>query len=238
LATGERIAGSQSAAESIALKLSGKTIGSFALEIVEKRPFRTRSGWLLVVIAIRDKAGAVSETPLTTGIVSAGGRGVKPWFECRLYPKVTFSDGRSVDARELGLEARIINKLGSLVPPGGHLMIDYESPGQEETFAELSLRVPPPASYLGSLMFRAGFCGEFKDWYFSEGGHEGPRKLQANKPLDAAALGRALESHQHELSAFLEQPLPAERSKAEIIQRAQERARALLRECRRKGRPR
>ncbi len=82
-------------------------------------------------------------------------------------------------------------------------MIDYENPGQEETFAELGLRVPAPASYLGSLMFRAGFRGEFKDWYFSEGGHEGPRKLQGNKSPDRAAARRALANHRRELSAFV-----------------------------------
>ncbi len=167
-----------------------------------------------------------------TGIVSAGGRGVEPWIECRLYPIVASGPGDSpadsIDARALGLEAGMVELLGDLIPPGGHLMIDYENPGQEETFAELGLRVPPSASYLGSLMFQAGFRGEFKDWYFSEGGHEGPRKLQGNKSPDQAAARRALANHRSELSAFVARGLPSDHAQAEIVRRAQTRARRLL----------
>jgi len=163
-----------------------------------------------------------------TGIVSAGGRGVKPWIECRLFPIVTNASGNSIDARALGLEAKVVGMLGDLIPPGGHLMIDYENPGQEETFAELVLRVPPAASYLGSIMFQAGFRGEFKDWYFPEGGHEGPRKLQANKSPDRAAARRAIANHRRELSAFVARPLPSDSAQTAIVRRAQSRARRLL----------
>jgi hypothetical protein len=163
-----------------------------------------------------------------TGIVSGGGRGVKPWIECRLYPSLSIDAKETIDARGLGLEADLVGILATLVPPGGHLMVDYESPGQEETFSELLLRVPPAASHLGSLMFKAGFRGHFKDWYFSEGGHEGPRKLQANKSPDAKAARRALEDHRHDLTEFLKRPLPDDKSQAAIVRRAQTRARELI----------
>lgn len=114
-------------------------------------------------------------------------------------------------------------------------MLDYENAGQEETFAELVLGVPPPASYLGFLMFRAGCRGEFKDWYFSEGGHEGPRKLQANKSPDAAAEKLALRGHLKHLRAFIRSPMPRGRNDAAIVAGAKARARLLLKELGRKS---
>ncbi len=167
-----------------------------------------------------------------TGIVSGGGRGVKPWFECRFYPQVTMADGTALDARAYGLEAPLIDRLGELVPSGGHLMVEYESPGQSMTHAELLLRVPPAATHLGALMFHAGFRGAFKDWYISEGGHEGPRKLQANKSPDAEAARVARRTHIAELTDFIRQTLPRGSADAEIVARAQARARAILKEIR------
>jgi len=127
-----------------------------------------------------------------TGLISGGGRGVMPWFEGRIYPWLELANGERFDARKEGLEADLINLISSLVPSGGHLMLEYESSGQSETHRELLLRVPPAATHLGALMFAAGFRGHFKDWYISQGGHEGPRKLQANKSPNTAAAREAL----------------------------------------------
>lgn len=181
-----------------------------------------------MTVALADANGTPSKTPLMTGIVSGGGRGVMPWFECRLYPELTMADGAVLDARASRLEAALIDRLGELVPEGGHLMVEYESPGQTETHSELLLRVPPAASWLGALMFHAGFRGALKDWYISEGGHEGPRKLQANKSPNPAAARIAIRTHAAELTAFVKQPLPARRADAEIVARAQTRARTIL----------
>jgi len=215
-------------------RIGSSRIDGFSLVIAETRPIRSRVGWLYVRIALRDQAGAISSTPIATGIVSGGGREVKPWIECRLFPRVEFGDRTSIDARGLGLEAEIVRLMGEWIPPGGHLMLDYENPGQEDTFAELVLGIPPPASYLGFLMFRAGCRSEFKDWYFSEGGHEGPRKLQANKSPDAAAEKLALRGHMKHLRAFIRSPMPRGRNEAAIVAGAKARARLLLKEFGRK----
>jgi len=211
-------------------RIDSRQIGIFSLVVAEARPIQPRAGWLHIKIALRDRSGAISSSPIATGIVSGGGRGVKPWLEGRLFPVVKFANRSAVDARSMGLEAEIVKVLSSLIPPGGHLMLDYEHPGQEETFAELTLGVPPATTYLGSLMFRAGCRGEFKDWYFSEGGHEGPRKLQANKSPDAASRQRAMREHLRQLRAFIRQPAPRDREPAAIVARAQSRARLLVRE--------
>ena len=79
-------------------------------------------------------------------------------------------------------------------------------------------------------MFAAGFRGRFKDWYISEGGHEGPRKLQANKSPDAAAARAALRVNLDELKQFIERKPPENADDAAVVGRAQERARDLMRE--------
>jgi hypothetical protein len=230
------------AAKRLAAKIDGAKLEgecTFILAVTDLRPVRPRAGWYHLAVALKDAQGEPSRTPnpsrtpLMTGLVSGGGRLVMPWFECRLFPVVEMADGTTIDARAQRLEAAFVDLVGTLVPLGGHLMIEYESPGQHETHEELLLRVPPAASYLGSLMFHAGFRGDFKDWYISEGGHEGPRKLQANKSPTPAAARVAMRNHLRELSAFVKRPLPDRSEDAAVIERAQERARALLKELRR-----
>ena len=208
-------------------RLDGREVSTGELKVLNPRPVRPRTGWLYLTLALKDKRRGVSTSPIATGIVSGGGRGVKAWVECRLYPRVEF-DSHSLDARKAGLEGEVVKILADLIPSGGHLMLDYENAGQEQTFAELVLRVPPAASYLGALMFHAGCRGHFKDWYFSEGGHEGPRKLQANKPPDRKEAMRALRVHSSELKEFIRRPLPKEPGEAAVIEIAKRRAREIL----------
>lgn len=214
-----------SAAQMIA-QIDGATMASFRLCVREQRPVRTRSGWLEVKIALCD-ASRASVSPLLVGIVSGGGRGVAPWIECRIIPTVEFADG-AIDIRELGLEERLIAHLGHLIPPGGHLMVDYESAGQELTMRELALRVPPSATHLGSLMFYAGLRGKFKDWYFSEGGNEGPRKLQANKSPNQAAARSAMREQVALWRDFIRGATRLEGQDGAILRAAIARARALV----------
>ena len=210
--------------------LSAKDGRTFALVLSDLREVRLRAGWLQFALTVRDENGQPARTPLMTGLISGGGRGVMPWFEGRIYPWLELANGQRFDARKEGLEADLINLISSLVPSGGHLMLEYESPGQSETHRELLLRVPPAATHLGSLMFAAGFRGHFKDWYISEGGHEGPRKLQANKSPNTAAAREALRFNLDELKQFIKRKLPQNSEDCALVARAQERARSLLKE--------
>jgi hypothetical protein len=218
------------AAWSTARAIDGRQVGRYRLKVSGVRPVRPRVGWLYVDVDLGGPQGEVSGTHLATAIVSGGGRGVRPWIECRIFPQVSFGEGRVIDTRADGLDARFIGLLGSLIPPGGHLMIDYDSGGQDLTLAELVARVPPVSCYLGELMFRAGFCGQFKDWYFSEGGHEGPRKLQANKSPNRAAEQAALREHMQNLRQFVRRPLPAREPDRTVIANAVARARKLIKD--------
>src|SRR5258707_1291018 len=97
------------AASVLANRIDGHRFGRFTLKVTGARPVRPRAGWLYVDIALTDPQGAVSKTRLVSAIVSGGGRGVKQWVECRIFPQVEFDHGHLVDARELGLETDIIN---------------------------------------------------------------------------------------------------------------------------------
>lgn len=211
-------------------RLSTKGGRAIELVLIELQEVRLRAGWLRFALTIRGHDGQPARTPLMTGLISGGGRGVMPWCEGRICPWVEFANGERFDAREAGLEAGLISLIGSMVPAGGHLMLEYESPGQSETHRELLLRVPPAATHLGALMFAAGFRGHFKDWYISEGGHEGPRKLQANKSPNAAAARDALQFNLDELKQFIKRQPPENAEDAALVTRAQERARLLLKE--------
>jgi hypothetical protein len=218
-------------------RLSAKGRRVFELVVSQLHQVRPRAGWLRFVLTVRDEDGQPARTPLMTGLISGGGRGVMPWFEGLIFPWLELADGKWLDAREAGLEGELIKLIGSLVPAGGHLMLEYESPGQSETHRELLLRVPPAATHLGALMFAAGFRGHFKDWYISEGGHEGPRKLQANKSPNANAARKAMQSNLKELTQFIKRRLPKNSEDARLITRAQERARDLVQEFARTSRP-
>lgn len=212
----------------LAVRFARRRIGRWRLTLDEVRPLRTRVGWFHISVGLAGEGGQRIGGPVMTAIVSGGGRGVKPWIEGRLFPEVR-ADGRRIGTRAEGIEDELIAIMGAAIPPGGHLMIDYESGGQEETFNELRLGVPPAATSLGARMLAAGLVGEFKDWYFSEGGHEGPRKLQANKPPDQRSRDAALAERIRELRGFLKLLLPKKRADAKIVARARARAVELIR---------
>lgn len=142
----------------------------------------------------------VSELGRTTQPVAFGMQNAGPypgynWVEVVDYDHILpLPDGREVEVPE-GIERRIFEVFATLVPAGGHLMVEYDSPGRQMTALALAARVPPLATPLGAMMAAVG-CGDaFKDWYISEGGREGPRKLQGFRALNEEhARTRGLET--------------------------------------------
>ena len=146
-----------------------------------------------------DRGGRMSEEPVAFGLHNSGPYPGYNWLEIVRYQPSPAIAGEPADLRAAGLEEELFGALSTLVPPGGHLMAEYDSPAQRQSERILTLGYPPVTSPLGYLLFRAG-CRSFRDWYISEGGREGPRKLQGYKPLDealakerTAALRRRLE---------------------------------------------
>jgi hypothetical protein len=75
--------------------------------------------------------------------------------------------------------------------------VSYDSPFHRETQEDLIKGVPPVSTAQGELLFHAGFR-LVKDWYLAEGGHEGPRKLWGEKPLNGD------EAREFDLRTFLQ----------------------------------
>ena len=81
-------------------------------------------------------------------------------------------------------------------------LFSRESKIHRETKQGLDRGYPSVVTPLGFLLFTAG-CGiGFKDWYFAEGGREGPEKLQGYKPLNSEIAERKAGSMLRELRDF------------------------------------
>jgi len=148
--------------------------------------------------------GDLSSDPLLLGLHNSGRYPAYNWIDVIRYEDSTiFESGERLDLAARRLDRRLFHLLGQLIPPGGHLMVEYESEGQRPTERMLTLGMPPVATPLGYLFFLSGCGGSFRDWYISEGGREGPRKLQGFRPLDAEDARRKAQSMAEELRQFL-----------------------------------
>jgi hypothetical protein len=157
-----------------------------------------------------DAKGRLSEEAVAFGLHNSGPYPGYNWLEVIRYEPSPRIGGAPADLRSVGpsaglrasLEEELFGALSGLVPAGGHLMVEYDSPAQKESERILGLDYPPVTSPLGYLLFRAG-CRSFRDWYISEGGREGPRKLQGYKPLTAALAQERTEALRRQVQECL-----------------------------------
>ena len=152
-----------------------------------------------------DRSGRLSEEPVAFGLHNSGPYPGFNWLEVVRYAPAPAIGGGAVDLRAAGLEEELFRALSGLVPPGGHLMVEYDSPAQRESERILTLDYPPVTSPLGYLLFRVG-CRSFRDWYISEGGREGPRKLQGYKPLSEALAKERTAALRRQVEELLARP--------------------------------
>ena len=169
-----------------------------------------------------DQAGRLSGEPVAFGLHNSGPYPGYNWLEVVRYAPAPAIGGEAADLRaagpsaglsprrvafgdRTGLEEELFRALSGLVPPGGHLMVEYDSPAQRQSERILTLDYPPVTSPLGYLLFRAG-CRSFRDWYISEGGREGPRKLQGYKPLTEALARERTEALRRQVEELLARP--------------------------------
>lgn len=228
----------------------GKPLGHFFLG-TELRPIPHRHGWTRFAIFLkrRERSGPSAKKIgqeienseallILEGIYSKGGKGIKGWIEVGDYfPSIRFESGRgkreTIDLTRDGLDRKLFQMLGDIVPPGGHFMFAYEvfydSAFHDETLQSLSKRIPPVCTAQGELLFDAGFRF-IKNWYLAEGGHEGPRKLWGEKPMNMKEMERMDERTFSELQDYL-----SSEPNADIISlesSARKRARRILDELR------
>ncbi len=123
------------------------------------------------------------------------------------------------------LDRKLFRYLGNIIAPGGHLMVSYEGEQMihSTTIKSLSMGIPPAATSLGFLIFQGGFQ-LIKDWYLSEGGHEGPRKLWGEKVPDDTWAQTFCKNTAQQIFKFLErqQNLAHEEFLEPAIQRSKE----------------
>jgi hypothetical protein len=180
-----------------------------------------------------ERDGCLSREPVLIGLYHSGPYPGYNWIEvAQVNDHVTF-EARGVEPAiaiaAAGLR-RLMALLGELIPPGGHLMLEYESPRWALTARALNLGAPPAATELGELLRAAGCAAHIRNWDIAEGGREGPRKLQGFKPLDEGRARSAREARDRELRDFLASLAPGARSEA--LADARRRARRLLRSSR------
>ncbi len=171
--------------------LAGGPLGEYRLEALGGP--ETRTGAQTFGLRLCRSDGLSTPDPFLVGVFRRGRRPAETWVEVDwldFRPVLAGPEGAQVpvDLEAEGLLEGLFGRLADLLPPGGSLMVEYANPRWQETARALSLGVPPAATELGLLLLRAGCFGGFKDWYFAEGGWEGPRKLQAFRPDPARAI--------------------------------------------------
>ena len=148
-----------------------------------------------VLRLVDERSGALSADPIFAGLFSFGrdSQGIHGWVAGDYFGVVVFPDGTKFHLSDVSLDVEFFKVLGDLVPAGGSLMVSYslfskESRIHRETKQGLDRGYPAVVTPLGFLLFAAGCGMTFKDWYFAEGGREGPEKLQGYKADDHGVL--------------------------------------------------
>lgn len=185
--------------------LHGRPLGPYYLQVTQYEPMERRSGWRRVALFLLDGDQVQADWPLLKGFFSIAGPERGSWLDCDFYPLQSFS-GIERDLSSDGLALELFRLLGEAIT--SHCMVAYEvweHATDLHSFTEQSYRlgIPPPATPVGELLITAGCISGFKDWYIAEGGNEGPRKLQAEKPPSADAHPTALASLARSLIDYL-----------------------------------
>ncbi len=168
--------------------------------------------------------GAMSREPLLSGLHNSGPLPSYNWIEvAETNRRIALSNGETLELAAKSSDD-LLRLLFDVLPLGGHLMVEYDSPQRSETAQALALGVPALATPLGELLFRIGCGAHFKDWQIAEGGSEGPRKLQAYKPPSDDVAERWRREAALDLQRFLDRPPPT----SATIRAARERASVLL----------
>ena len=154
---------------------------------------------------LADSAGRLADGPLALGLHSSGIYPGFNWIEMSQYEERPRFGETELSLWDSGLDKPLFAALSGLVTAGGHLMVEYDSPGHRATERILTLRYPAASSPIGFRMFATG-VRSYRDWYISEGGREGPRKLQGFKPLNAEISAEKTAALRTELETMLAAP--------------------------------
>ncbi len=124
-----------------------------------------------------------------------------PWVEMFSIKDVLIFGGERFDYFDSKIEDEVLDFFTSQMDKGSRIFIEYQH--DKKTMRELSAGVPEPCTRLGYKLFKRGYTW-FKDWYFSEGFHEGNQKLQAEKSVDEEHRKNQIDHIQKRVKDFLE----------------------------------
>ena len=155
---------------------------------------------------LQNARGEPSQQPIPMGLHNQGIYPSYNWIEIISFSsRVSFGAGEEfLDISLNGLTRQLFQYLADLIPPGGHIMVEYDSEEQRDTSDSLALGIPPIVTPLGYLLFLIGCGAGFKDWHFAEGGIEGPRKLQGYKPLNSQQAKLKIKKTTKEITTLLD----------------------------------
>jgi len=183
--------------------LQGRSVGPARLVVLLGPKNNVGSRYFQLFAA--DAGGRLSEDRVALGLFNRGPFPAFNWVELTQYePRVEFG-GERIDLAAEGGDLPLFEMLSELVPAGGHIMVEYDSPPHAVTARILTLGYPPACSPLGYRLFQVG-VRSYRDWYISEGGREGPRKLQGFKPLNEEIARAKTAALLAEVRAVLEAP--------------------------------
>lgn len=184
--------------------LQGKAVDSY--ELVVLLGIKNRFGASYFQVFLQNESGEVSQQPVVVGLHNQGKYPSYNWIEIiSLSSRVSFGSGEeALDTSLNGLTRQLFQQLADLIPPGGHMMVEYDSPHQQDTARSLALGIPPILTPLGYMLLLIGCGAGFKDWHFAEGGSEGPRKLQGYKALNSQHAKLKIQETTKELTKFLD----------------------------------
>lgn len=170
----------------------------------------TRTSWQRQFQILLEKGDKVSQKPVVQGIHSTGHPSFKAseWVDMNYRSEVSINNVLHSLAAA-GSDVELFERLGKVIPPGGSMMVAYrmfygEEQIHRDTREALDMGIPPALTPIGYLMFRADCGWSFRDWYFAEGGREGPEKLQGFKPVSDMQRKEAAFQLVNSLTRFLE----------------------------------
>jgi hypothetical protein len=197
--------------------LQGKAVGSY--KVVVMLGTKNRFGARYFRVFIQNSSGELGQQSVLAGLHSQGKYPGYNWIEIiSMSPQINFATEVANITLD-GLIQPLFKYLADILPPGGHMMVEYDSAEQRDTARSLALGVPPVATPVGAALFLAGCGFGFKDWHFAEGGSEGPRKLQGYKALDSQHAQLKIAQIEEELRTFLAGPSESGSSELEVAAR-------------------
>ncbi len=184
-------------------RLHDRALGTYRLLVLLGPKSSVGSQYFQLFLA--DAQGRLAGEALALGLHNTGRYPAFNWIELTRYESVLAFDGDTLELARNGLDLQLFKMLSDLVPAGGHIMVEYDSPSQRASARVLTLGYPPASSPIGYLMFQVG-CRSYRDWYISEGGREGPRKLQGFKPWNAEIAREKADALRQQLLEAIARP--------------------------------